>query len=330
MDYLPYIAPRASRRAASDQKLVSDKRGFRYFGFSLVDLLGLISHTTRRIHWFIYNRFIQKETFPFCYLLGGVVVRGCISQLLPGETSLCASGKQCKTCEGDNCNGKIEFQSCYACNSLTNPRCFLSQTSTNTQAVCADYLDDCVTYTVNGITTRGCKKDVEIPATCPSCSYCSTKNCNAYVATVPSELSCHVCDPTDPNCKADKSSDPSIRCDYSLVVGREDQCFLYQNEDKITRGCLQNAPFDIQWACISGTGECSLCGTSGCNSEEVELNGYCYFCDGVTDSNCAALTGVPSVYCPKGENKGCFRSQIGKYLNRMVNLGTRIKRSVFS
>lgn len=128
---------------------------------------------------------------------------------------------------------------------------------------------------------------------------------------------CHICDSSvDPTCLEDQSNAISTLCDYNLVVGREDQCYTYVNGDTVTRGCLHNSPLGLQVNCATGDSKCSLCGTSGCNSEGYtkESYGECYFCDGTIDSNCEIMVDVPSIECPKGDRQGCFRSEIGTYL----------------
>lgn len=170
-----------------------------------------------------------------------------------------------------------------------------------------------------GVTYRGCSKDLILPTDCPSCSFCNTADCNGNIATVPSELLCHVCDAsTDPNCKKDQSNDITTLCNYNLIVGRVDQCYVYHDGEKFGRGCLHNAPFDVQLSCSLGEDECKVCTTSGCNADAIESYGECYFCDGVIDSNCANLIEVPSISCPKGDTKGCFRSQIGEQIGQLL------------
>lgn len=67
-----------------------------------------------------------------------------------GEVNLCNSGRTCKICEGDNCNGKLNFQSCYTCNSATDPNCVQAQLAeTSTKTTCNEYLDECVMYIGN-------------------------------------------------------------------------------------------------------------------------------------------------------------------------------------
>lgn len=243
------------------------------------------------------------------------MVRGCAVELSVGELSICTAGRDCKICHGDNCNSRSTYQSCYICDSATNPYCFMSQTSIPNaeKKTCMDYSDQCVTFTNAGVTYRGCSKELTIPSICKSCVYCSGQDCNVGVATVPSELSCHTCESTPGmNCEEDKSEAVATPCNYNLVVGRVDQCYTYQSGSQFSRGCLHNSPFEVQLGCSLNNGECKLCGSNGCNSELIETHGYCYSCDGTDDPNCASLTNQTPKYCAKGEKQGCFRSQISK------------------
>ncbi|GAB0091249.1 uncharacterized protein DMENIID0001_060670 [Sergentomyia squamirostris] len=59
---------------------------------------------------------IQTKQCPIGTLLGcflaqvdGVFVRGCASDLISGEVTLCQRGQTCKLCEGNNCNEKRKF-----------------------------------------------------------------------------------------------------------------------------------------------------------------------------------------------------------------------------
>lgn len=154
-----------------------------------------------------------------------------------------------------------------------------------------------------------------MPATCPSgsCQKCTGNDCNVAIATVPSELMCYICDSSvDPDCVSDQSNAVSTLCNYNLVVGRADSCYVHDNGETVRRGCLNNAPLDVQMSCAGGEEACGLCGDSGCNSDAIEGYEQCYFCDGTTDSNCETMVGIESMVCPKGDHKGCFRSEVGK------------------
>lgn len=160
---------------------------------------------------------------------------------------------------------------------------------------------------------RDCAGDAEIACPSGSCTVCTNNDCNTSPPVVASELSCHICDSTtDPNCAADQSNSQTTRCPYSLIVGLPDQCYEYDVGDKVMRGCLYNAPFEVQMSCSGTSGDCKLCSTSGCNFAEVVESELCYSCDGTSNSNCASLTNIPSIKCPAGERGGCFRSQVGE------------------
>lgn len=167
---------------------------------------------------------------------------------------------------------------------------------------------------------RGCMSDV---ATTPgvelctgqgeNCSKCSTSECNSISYTYTSELSCHVCDSTtNPNCEANQATMQSTRCGYQIGLGVVDKCYKYFDGTSLQRGCLYNAPNEIQSRCARGSADCQLCEGAGCNSAEIETNGQCYYCDGTVNNNCESLTGIATIFCPLNGRKGCFRSQIGK------------------
>lgn len=165
----------------------------------------------------------------------------------------------------------------------------------------------------NGVVYRGCHGDADV--TCPSgsCTVCLNEDCNTQPPIAPSTLSCHICDTTsDPSCQNDQTNAPTSYCPYSLVIGRPDECYQYYDGEKVSRGCLYNAPFEVQMSCAGSSDECQLCSTSGCNSAKVETNGICYSCDGTEDPNCESLSEFPTIMCPAGDRQGCFHSQIGK------------------
>lgn len=146
-----------------------------------------------------------------------------------------------------------------------------------------------------------------------NCRKCSDSECNNEVATWTSSLRCYKCDSaTGDSCHFDQSQSLSSRCEYDLQIGADDHCFSYFDGERALRGCIHDAPADIQAKCAAGSDECRLCETVDCNAEEIETNGQCYYCDGTVDANCETLFGHNPVYCPVGDRTGCFRSQIGE------------------
>lgn len=152
----------------------------------------------------LIDRFLTHSFRP----LDGVVVRGCASQLQPEGIAECEKGDVCKFCEGDGCNKKTDFQSCYSCDTTTDAYCSITQLVGSPKKVCADYMDTCVAFKEGEHTYRGCAKELAVPVECPGCKYCEWKDCN-YEAT---EYfgQCRYCDGT-PECAA--GTDPTyISC----------------------------------------------------------------------------------------------------------------------
>lgn len=146
-----------------------------------------------------------------------------------------------------------------------------------------------------------------------NCKKCLTSDCNTEVATWPSTLMCYKCDSATGNgCHSDQSQALSSRCGYDLQIGAADHCYSYFDGQRAIRGCIHDAPADIRSKCEAGSADCQLCETTDCNVAEIETNGQCYYCDGSLDETCATLEGQVPVYCPAGDQPGCFRSQIGK------------------
>lgn len=84
----------------------------------------------------------------FCFLPAAtedddeIVQRGCVDTNTPAECSEAAS-ETCKTCEGRNCNEKIEFQTCHVCDD-----CELIPTGA--QTLCEEYMAQCNVYIDSG------------------------------------------------------------------------------------------------------------------------------------------------------------------------------------
>lgn len=70
------------------------------------------------------------------------VQRGCVDTNTP---AVCTTGTsdECKTCEGNDCNAKIDFQTCHVCDDCT-------LIPTTGQTICEEYLAKCNVYIDNG------------------------------------------------------------------------------------------------------------------------------------------------------------------------------------
>lgn len=121
-----------------------------------------------------------------CYLFddgGSIVKRGCLSDLISYEISMCRQqGQFCKTCVGNDCNRQLEFQRCLSCDSMTNADCLLPNELIPT-TVCRNYREPCITHFENTRVIRGCSSqhgDLQLAcANDTSCNLCDTgTNCN--------------------------------------------------------------------------------------------------------------------------------------------------------
>lgn len=136
---------------------------------------------------------------------------------------MCRSeGTYCKTCVGSNCNLKVEFQSCYSCNSNTNSDC-VSLKNPLSSVVCRNYLDVCKTVTLlGGRTQRGCANQLSLVGEQIS-EDCADSNCNGVIFP-PNRVSCHQC--TGSACSDDLSSNTNF-VEMCRNYAADDQCFSF-------------------------------------------------------------------------------------------------------
>lgn len=82
--------------------------------------------------------------------------RGCISDLNESEAKNCIEhGPTCKSCDGDNCNLNITFQSCHICNSsYDGGKCAISEELET--KFCKNFLAECFIFVENDTVSRGC------------------------------------------------------------------------------------------------------------------------------------------------------------------------------
>lgn len=165
-----------------------------------------------------------------------------------------------------------------------------------------------------GATVRGCTKELEGYSGCPvgdgTCVDCDRHYCNA--ATIPWwRVKCHQCEGTE--CMT-TSITTAKYCD---TYQDNEQCYsvlaYVNNEIQVYRGCMSDAANSPgKQLCDSEGDNCAKCTGTECNRQELKTNGHCYFCE-YNDPNCATLEGVSSIYCPAGDQVGCFHSTVGEF-----------------
>lgn len=239
--------------------------------------------------------------------------------MLPGEVSLCERGEQCKICEGDNCNWKWEYQSCYTCNSEDDVNCLEAQSSTTSvpTTTCKEYHDECATYVNNGITYRGCTKESDLPSSCPSntCISCTENQCNQLVFPF-NRLRCHQCVGTTEQCFGSLTGDST---QLALCKNYEagEACYTTISSDRKTayRGCMSDDAPGSLLCTANGDSTCKRCTAFGCNTVAVVNSPSlsCITCAS-TESDCAwGYSASEADKCKNdiwiGETESCYRVQ---------------------
>lgn len=161
-----------------------------------------------------------------------MIKRGCLSSLIPYEVAECRrEGEFCKTCIGNNCNIKEDYETCRVCNSTSNVNCIRSPGSVSS-VTCQNYLDTCFVHVENNIVTRGCLLEQPTPVQtecrlsnsdlCETCT--GTNNCNNRV--IDSEF-CMECDSKeDPNCRTSLNHTMRVQCNLAV---RQLGCYLFDD-----------------------------------------------------------------------------------------------------
>uniref|UniRef100_A0A1L8DNW0 Putative conserved secreted protein n=2 Tax=Nyssomyia neivai TaxID=330878 RepID=A0A1L8DNW0_9DIPT len=231
---------------------------------------------------------IQTKQCPIGTVLGcfrsqvdGVVVRGCAGDLKSGEITLCQRGAQCKLCDGNNCNAKVDFQRCYTCNSASSgAACLNLQDGSINQAVCSDYMDTCLTAIgTNGETIRGCRSSFQQTfPTCSSftCQTCADNYCNQAVFPTSRRL-CHQC--SGSGACADSLTSTGDSLSICPVYSATDECYSIVSNQAVYRGCTS-----------SNTEGNTLCNAAGNN---------CVKCSTANGCNSAAAKSAPTLSCVK-------------------------------
>lgn len=175
-----------------------------------------------------------------CYLFddgGGIVKRGCLSDLITYEVAMCRQeGQFCKTCVGNDCNRQLQFQRCLSCDSMTNDNC-LSRIEEVPSTLCRNYLDTCITHFENDRAIRGCSSQRnDLQLSCANntslCKTCDTGiNCNTEL--IEEEL-CVFCDSElDPNCRTNPDISMAKQCGANLTLNKNG-CYMYDDSGNKT------------------------------------------------------------------------------------------------
>lgn len=174
-----------------------------------------------------------------CYLFddgGDIIKRGCLSDLIPEEVSMCRQqGSFCKTCEGNDCNSQLQYQRCLSCDSMTNPDCLVPNDNVPS-SVCRAYIDTCITHFENNRAIRGCSSNRgDLQLSCGNdtslCNTCDTGfNCNND--NIEDEF-CITCDSEiDAQCKNNPNIAMAQQCGADVKLNKMG-CYLFDDSGKV-------------------------------------------------------------------------------------------------
>ncbi|XP_031638300.1 uncharacterized protein LOC116350598 [Contarinia nasturtii] len=158
---------------------------------------------------------------------------------------------------------------CVICDSTKDANCAVDPSKIAPQK-CSTQENTCYTRIHDGVTYRGCLKELDegIQKNCSSdgmgqyCFICenvnTNKGCNNFV--FPSHrLTCHSCSGGLNSACFNVPSDPPLPC---KIYNVEDSCYTYKTAKTIERGCLSDT------SKCSNVSHCSICTGEGCNNEK--------------------------------------------------------------
>lgn len=239
--------------------------------------------------------------------------RGCLSSLDKLERNNCredGNGK-CKSCFGDSCNQKANFQSCFSCASENTNNCAIPMITD--EIVCNNYLSQCYTEVKNGILRRGCIGDSfmseEKDCSTPYCELCSKNRCNNE--EIHQEV-CVSCDSiNDPTCSTNKTFDVTEECRFSAIP---EGCyhFINRTDGHDKRGCVYNLSEDLVEK-YKDSDDYNVCLGSMCNNKQFSR---CIQCSSLYDPNCGLTPDTSNPRICSDYDDVCF-SSIERYsINR--------------
>lgn len=227
---------------------------------------------------------------------GDLVKRGCLSDIRADERQMCRQqGDNCKTCLGDDCNTRISFQTCHACNSTASVNCIRAP-SIFPVVTCHDYLDECYTRVINDTIDRGCLRqtassneglmedcrDQDVCVTCMNKTRCNSKKIDGEF--------CLTCDSQiDPNCRTNVTFEMRKQCALSV---KRMGCYRFEDDDDLVkRGCLSDIRPDERQMCRRQGDNCKTCAGDDCNAK-ISFQ-QCRVCNSTESVNCIR---VPSIF----------------------------------
>lgn len=197
-------------------------------------------------------------------------------------------------------------QTCMDCDAKEENNCVSTNISTKITECLTDN-DKCFTFIDDNQVIRGCLADSDsfFQQTCLSdkqnCVLCAGTTCNNQTLTD----KCLACDTRfNPECR--NKSEREILCSIKVNENEFFGCYTSSFNNIVERGCIENLSLKERQACIDDPEHCKGCIGRNCNTDTVDDQLQCNFCNGSVDGNCANFGGTNTTrICQNGEN-ACF------------------------
>lgn len=238
--------------------------------------------------------------------------RGCMSSLSESEeVKFMENGIEHKMCFGDNCNSKKWFETCYTCNSTSDPNCITLEQPVESK-ICNAYDDVCYSHIGINAVTRGCLLETNSQFAekcriysnkCDQCSQTEDKICNRESLTIEHCIACNSDD--DENCTDHPTDSSEILCG-SVMTSRKEGCYMGTFFNRTRRGCVQDLNYQHKYyICLNGLNdECKTCSGRSCNKKPNFQT--CFDCNSRNDPDCADTSLMnQTTLCPNYMDR-CF------------------------
>lgn len=239
---------------------------------------------------------VNFTSLDHCYLSteGNRIKRGCLQELPLEQRNECLINESvtCKSCIGQMCNVKLDFQSCYDCSSKDDLHCAAISEFSAVTKICSSFLDGCLTgIDATGYTHRRCSanKKLDEVAYPKGVDFCDGVDCNRNIFPR-NRLQCFQCD-SESDCDLNSESDYAAQIAKPCkVLSNYDKCYtfiekgIYRNilfiffmrfqyylnfnffpDNKISRGCLTDTA-NSRILCNESFPTCEICTRDACNN----------------------------------------------------------------
>uniref|UniRef100_A0A182QFR9 DUF753 domain-containing protein n=1 Tax=Anopheles farauti TaxID=69004 RepID=A0A182QFR9_9DIPT len=281
--------------------------------------------------WPEYSRNCTSEAdVCFTNVTDGVLLRGCLSELLTVEERVeCTEqeGRACVSCSENECNS-VPWLKCAHCDNVGLESC----TDKQRVSLCPQYRssDRCyeiVTGTGEDLKpiAKGCESTLVLKGiVCDQTDGCRFMEKIEYNCTVEkslrTSLQCLVCS------SEDESSEECISGTLppQSCPPEDDKCFSRLQGTTLERNCISKLSLEEQNDCSNGDGTCITCTEAGCNNDRLLRCIQCKKSQNIECIDPIISSTLGAKFCPRflGADGRCFARIFGEELERGCSAAT--------